>query len=325
MPHEKPWSALVQAMAWCIFTTKPLPELMFIISKTLISLHKVYRCKFYEITTGKLYLKWYVIFVDLSEPIKATICIYSIVMFQMVIFIIYTVYVWCLGLRKCQYSLPIYFVVFLDSVMNKHLNNNIYRICFSFCLIFSETPLFQNVTNLYKQFTSRNLLLENLLYIWHISAILKWMGVGMSECIQANSKNWYCIDNGQYCIHTVSSLVPIHTQYCSVLYMYWVVMDCTFFVSDLHCILDDDTKMVLLSTVFLPLVSNSTVFVSAFWCIPKTCTNTVRSSIVFIPVIRYLLLVYGTGMVSERCTKRYRSVPFQYRVPGIRYRNSTSF
>ena len=38
---------------------------------------------------------------------------YSIVMFQMVIFIIYTVYVWCLDLRKCQYSLPIYFVLFM--------------------------------------------------------------------------------------------------------------------------------------------------------------------------------------------------------------------
>ena len=28
MPHEKPWPALVQIMAWCIFGTKPLPELM---------------------------------------------------------------------------------------------------------------------------------------------------------------------------------------------------------------------------------------------------------------------------------------------------------
>ena len=62
-------------------------------------------------------------------------------MFQMVIFIIYTVYVWCLDLRKCQYSLPIYFILFLYSVMNKHLNNNIYRICFSFSfLFFWDTP-----------------------------------------------------------------------------------------------------------------------------------------------------------------------------------------
>ena len=140
MPHEKPWSALVQAMAWCIFATKPLPELMIIISKTFLSLHEVYRCKFYKRTTGKLCLKWYVFCVDLSDPILAPIC-YSIVMFQMVIFIIYTVYVWCWDLRKCQYSLPIYFVLFLHSVMNKHLNNNIYRICFSFSFFFSETPL----------------------------------------------------------------------------------------------------------------------------------------------------------------------------------------
>ena len=49
MPHEKPLSALVQAMAWCIFTTKPLPELMFITSKTILSLHEVSRCKFYKL------------------------------------------------------------------------------------------------------------------------------------------------------------------------------------------------------------------------------------------------------------------------------------
>ena len=54
---------------------------------------------------------------------------------------IYTAYVWCMELRKCQYSLPINFVLFLYSVMNKHLNNNIYRICFSFSfLFFWDTP-----------------------------------------------------------------------------------------------------------------------------------------------------------------------------------------
>ena len=48
----------------------------------------------------------------------------------------------------------------------------------------------------------------------------------------------YWIDTGEYCIHAVSSPAPIHTQYCPVLYLYWVVMDCTVFVSDLYCIPD---------------------------------------------------------------------------------------
>ena len=108
------------------------------------------------------------------------------------------------------------------------------------------------------------------------------MGVGMSECIQANSKNWVLV------------------RYRSVLYLYWVVMDCTVFVSDLYCIPDDDTKTVLLSTVFLLLVSSGTVFVSAFYCIPKTCTNTVLSSTVFVPVTRYRYTVLdGIGTMCK--------------------------
>ena len=98
--------------------------------------------------------------------------------------------------------------------------------------------------------------------------------------------------------------------HCPVLYLYWVVMDCTVFVSDLYCIPDDDTKTVLLSTVFLQLVSNSIVFVSAFYCIPKTCTNTVLSSTVFIPAIRYPVSVYGTGWYRndvQNGTVRYLS------------------
>ena len=92
--------------------------------------------------------------------------------------------------------------------------------------------------------------------------------------------------------------------------MYWVVMDCTVFVSDLYCILDDDTKTVLLSTVFLQLVSSSIIFVSAFYCIPKTCTSTVLSSTVFIPAIRYPVSVYGTGWYRndvQNGTVRYLS------------------
>ena len=122
------------------------------------------------------------------------------------------------------------------------------------------------------------------------------MGVSMRANVYRRTvKIGYWFDTGQYCIHTVSSPVPIHTRYCPVLYLYWVVMDCTVFVSDLYCIPDDDTKTVLLSTVFLQLISSSTVFVSAFYCIPKTCTNTVLSSTVFIPAIRYPVSVYGTG------------------------------
>ena len=177
--------------------------------------------------------------------------------------------------------------------MNKYLNNNIYQICFSFCF-FSETPPFPNVNDLYKQFTSRDLLLENVWYIRYINAILKWMGVDMNECIEANSKNWV-LDRYWSALYSCR-IQPstIHTRCCPVLYLYWVVMDCTVFISDLYCIPDDDTKTVLLSTVFLQLVSNSTVFISAFYCIPKTGTNTVLSSTMFIPAIRYPVSVYGT-------------------------------
>ena len=114
----------------------------------------------------------------------------------------------------------------------------------------------------------------------------------MSECIQANSKNWVLY---RYRSVLYSYRIQPSTDTHTVLYMYWVVMDCTVFVSNLYCILDDDTKTVLLSTVFLQLVSSSTIFVSAFYCIPKTCTSTVLSSTVFIPAIRYPVSVYGTG------------------------------
>ena len=127
----------------------------------------------------------------------------------------------------------------------------------------------------------------------------------MYTLLQANSKNWVL-----YRFRSVlySYRIQPSTDTHTVLYMYWVVMDCTVFVSDLYCMLDDDTKTILLSTVFLQLVSNSIVFVSAFYCIPKTCTSTVLSRTVFILVIRYPVSVLE--WYRNDVQKRYRSVPF---------------
>ena len=115
----------------------------------------------------------------------------------------------------------------------------------------------------------------------------------VNECrYERTVKIGYWFHTDQYCIDTVSSPVPIHTRYCPVLYLYWVVMDCTIFVSDLYCIPDDDTKKVLLSTVFLQLVSSSTVFISAFYCIPKASWATV-------PLLRYAPLTWQSGIECQ--------------------------
>ena len=70
-------------------------------------------------------------------------------------------YIYCicmmLGFKKMSIFLAYILCTFFDSV----INNNIYQICFSFSF-FSETPLFQNVTDLYKKFTSCNLLLKKI-------------------------------------------------------------------------------------------------------------------------------------------------------------------
>ena len=103
------------------------------------------------------------------------------------------------------------------------------------------------------------------------------------------------------CLHRILTIywAAIQKRYCSVLcfysryqavpfwyWFYWIptnctymilfntvclrlVMDCAMFVSDLICTLYDDTKTVLLSAVFLKLISNNTVFVSAFYWIQK--------------------------------------------------------
>ena len=95
-------------------------------------------------------------------------------------------------------------------------------------------------------------------------------------------------------------------------------------------------KKLLLSTVFLQLVSSSTVFVWAFYCIPNTWTSTVLSSTVFIPVIRYRYTVlewyrndvqngtirylsntvyreYGIGTVPVSTVQQYWNGTVQYR------------
>ena len=211
------------------------------------------------------------------------------------VFIIYTVFAWCLDLRKCQYSLPIQFVLFLDSVMNKFLNNKIYRICFSFCF-FSETPPFPNVNDLYKQFTSRDLLPENVWYIQYINAILKWMGVDMNECIQANSKNWVL---DWYWSVLYSSRIQPRTDTHTILPDTVPVLGC----NGLHrvCIgsvlytgwrYKNGIAQYRVSTVG---IERYRFCISFFYCIPKTCTNTVLSSTVFTPAIRYPVSVYGTG------------------------------
>ena len=190
---------------------------------------------------------------------------------------------------------------------------------------FSETPPFPNVNDLYKQFTLRDLLLENVWYISYINAILKWMGVDMNECIQANSKNW------------------VLDRYWSVLYSCRIQPS-----TDTHTILPG-TVPVLGCNGLHRVCIGSVLYTGWRY---KNGIAQYRVSTVGIEqycfCISFLLYTknlhqYGTvqyrvytgypvpgigiryWMVSERCAKRYRSVPFQYRVPGIRYRNSTSF
>ena len=88
-------------------------------------------------------------------------------------------------------------------------------------------------------------------------------------------------------------------------------MNCTMFVSDLHCTLDDHAKTVLFrtlsvsvgchqlfctqGTMLLQVVSNSTIFVLNFYCIQKNCSNTVPINTLSIPVTLYPILVNGNG------------------------------
>ena len=54
-------------------------------------------------------------------------------------------------------------------------------------------------------------------------------------------------------------------RYCPVLYLNWLVLDYTVFVSDLPCILHDNTKTILFRTMYLQLISESTAVVSTFY------------------------------------------------------------
>ena len=147
----------------------------------------------------------------------------------------------------------------------------------------------------------------------------------MSDCVQANSKNW------------------VLYRYRSVLYSYRIHPS-----TDTHTVLSG-TVHVLGCNGLYRFCIGSVLYTGWGY---KNGIAQYRFSAVGIEqyhfCISFLLNIkhlhqYGTvqyrvytgypvpgigtryWMVSERCAKRYRSVPFQYRVPGIRYRNSTSF
>ena len=64
----------------------------------------------------------------------------------------------------------------------------------------------------------------------------------MSRCTQANDKKMHSVDTGiQYSAHTWSN-PDSHTRYCTVLYLYLFEMDCTMFMKDRYCILEDDNE-----------------------------------------------------------------------------------
>ena len=151
------------------------------------------------------------------------------------------------------------------------------------------------------------------------------MGVDMNECIQANSKNW------------------VLDRYWSVLYSCRIQPS-----TDTHTILAG-TVPVLGCNGLHRVCIGSVLYTGWRY---KNGIAQYRVSTVGIEQYRFCIsfLLYtknlhkcgtvqyrvytgypvpGIGiwywMVSERCAERYRSVPFQYRVLGIQYRNSTSF
>ena len=99
--------------------------------------------------------------------------------------------------------------------------------------------------------------------------------------------------------------ILIHTRYCPVL-------DCTVFVLDLYWILSYDTKMVLFSTIFLQLISNSTVLVSTFWWISKNCTNTVLFGTIFMQLATDCSLYWSCAVYCMMIQKWYCPVPYCY-------------
>ena len=144
------------------------------------------------------------------------------------------------------------------------------------------------------------------------------MGVGMSECIQANSKNWVLVwyRSVLYSCHIQPSAGTVPVLGCnglhrfcigSVLYTGWWYKNgiAQYRVSTVGI------EQYRFCISFLLYTKNLHQYGTVQY---RVCTGHPVPGI----GIRY-------WMVSERCAKRYRSVPFQYRVPGIRYRNSTSF
>ena len=143
-----------------------------------------------------------------------------------------------------------------------------------------------------------------------INAILKWMGVGMSECIQANSKNW------------------VLYQYRSLLYSYRIQPS-----TDTHRVLSGTVHVLNCNGLYRFCIGSvlytgwryknsiaqyrvSTVgieqyrFCISFLRIPKTCTSMVLSSTVFIPAIQYrytVLECYRNDV--QNATVQYLSGP----------------
>ena len=70
------------------------------------------------------------------------------------------------------------------------------------------------------------------------------------------------------------------------MYLQHIVFD-----SGLLCILYEDTKMALLRTVFLQLVSDSTVFVMTFYYTPKNCIIAISRTVWYHYQVT-ILLVY---------------------------------
>ena len=106
-------------------------------------------------------------------------------------------------------------------------------------------------------------------------------------------------------------------------------MDCTLFVSDLHCILDDHAKTVLFGTKCSALhrlpstIQNPRYHASAggikqdhlyidFLLYTKNCTNAVLFKTMFILVTQHPIQVSGDGMTSEQSSKRCRFPPYGY-------------
>ena len=133
------------------------------------------------------------------------------------------------------------------------------------------------------------------------------MGVGMSECIQVKSKNW------------------VLYRYWSVLYSYRIQPS-----TDTHTVMSSTVHVLGCNGLYR--VSIGSVLYTGWrykngiaqYRVSTVGIEQYRFSISFLLYTKNLHQ-YGTVQYRVVPCKRYHSVPFRYRVPGIRNRNSTSF